>query len=116
MSKQDKAEQVKEDSEPKMEELEIGGAVYTTRLTSKFKNRTQWTPPDRRKVLAVIPGNIQKLMVAEGDEVAEGDSMMILEAMKMRNEIKAPFAAIIKKVNVKEGDQVSKSFLLLEFE
>ncbi len=116
MSKQDKAEQVKEDSDPKMEELEIGGAVYTTRLTSKFKNRTQWTPPDRRKVLAVIPGNIQKLMVAEGDEVASGDSMMILEAMKMRNEIKASHQGVIKTIYVKVGDQVSKSFLLLEFE
>jgi biotin carboxyl carrier protein len=116
MSKQDKAEQVKEDSEPKMEELEIGGAVYTTRLTSKFKNRTQWTPPNRRKVLAVIPGNIQKLMVAEGDEVEAGDSMMILEAMKMRNEIKASHQGVIKTINVKVGDQVSKSFLLLEFE
>jgi biotin carboxyl carrier protein len=116
MSKQDKAVQVKEDSEPKMEELEIGGAVYTTRLTTKFKNRIQWTPPDRRKVLAVIPGNIQKLMVAEGDEVAAGDSMMILEAMKMRNEIKASHQGVIKAINVKVGDQVSKSFLLLEFE
>ena len=116
MSKQDKAEQIKEGPEPTMEELEIGGAVYSTRLTAKFKNRPQWTPPDRRKVLAVIPGNIQKLMVAEGDEVAAGDSMMILEAMKMRNEIKATHQGVIKTINVKEGDQVSKSFLLLEFE
>lgn len=116
MSKQDKAEQVKDGPEPTMEELEIGGALYSTQLTSKFKNRPQWTPPDRKKVLAVIPGNIQKLMVSEGDEVVAGDSMLILEAMKMRNEIKATHKAVIKNINVKEGDQVSKSFLLLEFE
>jgi len=116
MSKQDKAEQIKDGSEPVREELEIGGAVYSTRLTSKFKNRPQWIPPDRKKVLAVIPGNIQKLMVSEGDEVVAGESMMILEAMKMRNEIKATHQGVIKTINVKEGDQVSKSFLLLEFE
>ena len=89
MSKQDKTDQLNVVPEPPMEELEIGGAVYMTRLTSKFKNRKQWAPTDYRKVLAVIPGTIQKIMVSEGDEVSAGDSMLILEAMKMRNEIKA---------------------------
>ncbi len=99
-----------------MEELEIGGALYTTKLTAKFKNRPRWTQPDQNKVLAVIPGTIQKVMVSVGDEVTAGESMLILEAMKMRNEIKAPHNAIIKKINVKEGEHVSKSYLLVEFE
>lgn len=99
-----------------MEQLEIGGALYTTKLTAKFKNRPKWTAPDQNKVLAVIPGTIQKLMVSVGDEVVAGESMLILEAMKMRNEIKAPQNAIIKKINVKEGEHVSKSYLLVEFE
>lgn len=116
MSKQEKAKQEKAKPVPPLKELEIGGAIYSTRLTSKFKNRKFWELPDERKVLAVIPGTIQKLMVSEGEEVAIGDSMMILEAMKMRNEIKAPQNGIIKLVNVKEGDQVPKSHLLLEFQ
>ena len=99
-----------------MEELEIGGAIYSTRLTSKFKNRKTWELPDQRKVISVIPGTIQKVMVSEGDEVAVGDSMMILEAMKMRNEIKAPQNGVIKRVNVEEGEHVSKAYLLLEFQ
>jgi len=99
-----------------MEDLEIGGALYSTRLTAKFRNRTSWELPDNRKVIAVIPGTIQKLMVSVGDEVSAGDSMMILEAMKMRNEIKATQYGVVKKVNVKEGEQVSKAYLLLEFE
>jgi len=116
MSKQDKTDQSKLIAEAPMEELEIGGAIYTTRLTSKFKNRTRWTPPDQRKVLAVIPGSIQKLMVSVGDEVAAGDSMLILEAMKMRNEIKAMQAGVIKMINISVGEQVPKAHLLLEFE
>ena len=116
MSKQDNADQSKLIAEAPMEELEIGGAIYTTRLTSKFKGRPMWTPPDPRKVLAVIPGTIQNLMVSVGDEVAAGDSMLILEAMKMRNEIKAMQAGVIKMINVSEGEQVAKSYLLLEFE
>ena len=115
MSKQDESLQSKGILKSSMEELEIGGALYTTRLTSKFKNRTAWEHPDDRKVVAVIPGLIQKLMVSEGEEVAAGDSMMILEAMKMRNEIKATKRGVIKKIYVREGEQVPKSHLLLEF-
>jgi len=70
----------KKDEIVQMEELEIGGALYPTRLTSKFRNRKEWVRPDERKVIAVIPGTIQKLMVSAGDEVAAGDSMLILEA------------------------------------
>ena len=116
MSKQDKTDRTKVIPGSPLEELEIGGAIYTTRLTSKFQNRPMWTPPDPRKVLAVIPGTIQDLMVSVGDEVAVGDSMLILEAMKMRNEIKAMQAGVVKMINISEGEQVPKAHLLLEFE
>lgn len=99
-----------------MEELEIGGAIYSTRLTSKFKNRKSWELPNERKIFSVIPGTIQKVMVSDGEKVAIGDSMMILEAMKMRNEVKATHNGIVKRVNVKEGEHVSKAYLLLEFQ
>lgn len=116
MRKQEKTDQRKVVPGPPLEELEIGGAIYTTRLTSKFKNRPRWIPPDQRQVLAVIPGTIQRLMVSAGDEVAAGESMLILEAMKMRNEIKAMHPGVIKRVNVTVGEQVPKSYLLVEFE
>ena len=98
-----------------MEELEIGNALYQTRLTSKFVNRKSWERPDERKVVAVIPGTIQKIMVREGDEVAAGAPLMILEAMKMRNEVRAVIQGVLKKIHVKEGDQVPRGYLLLEF-
>jgi len=98
-----------------MEELEIGSVIYQTRLTAKFTNRKSWKRPEERKVVAVIPGTIQRLMVAEGDEVAEGSPLMILEAMKMLNEVRAPVQGVIKKIYIKEGEQVSKDLLLLEF-
>ena len=98
-----------------MEQLEIGNAVYQTRLTPKFRNRLNWQRPDERKVDAIIPGTIQSIMVREGDEVSQGTPMMILEAMKMRNEILSPLQGVIKKIYVSEGDMVPKAFLLLEF-
>jgi len=98
-----------------MEELEIGNVVYQTRLTSKFKNRKPWERPDERILLAVIPGTIQKIMVAEEDEVALGEPLLILEAMKMKNEILAPLQGVIKKINVSVGEQVPKNHFLVEF-
>jgi biotin carboxyl carrier protein len=48
--------------------------------------------------------------------VERNDKLLILEAMKMKNIIYAPFDAKIKKVYVKEGEMVPKSALLIEFE
>ena len=96
-----------------MEQLEIGGVNYLTTLTGKFRNRVNWQRPDVRKVDAVIPGNIQCIIVKEGDELAQGTPLLILEAMKMRNVIVAPIQGVVKKIYVSEGDQVSKAHLLV---
>jgi biotin carboxyl carrier protein len=50
----------------------------------------------------------------KGDEVKEGDIIMYLEAMKMKNIIKAPFDGVIKKIYVEEGKIVAKNELLVE--
>jgi biotin carboxyl carrier protein len=100
--------------EPTLESLEIGNAVYTTRLTSKFRNRIPWERPDERIVKAVIPGTIQRIMVKEGDQVSAGQALLILEAMKMRNEVLAPLEGVIRAIHVTEGEQVPKSHVLVE--
>jgi biotin carboxyl carrier protein len=115
MSKQGKTGNSSRKIESPLEELEIGSAVYLTRLTSKFVHRPRWRRPDQRKIHAVIPGTVQKLLVGEGDQVEAGAPLLILEAMKMRNEIRAPEGGIIKKIHVREGEQVPKAHLLLEF-
>ena len=99
-----------------MEKLVIGGATYTTRLTNKFKNRKAWSRPDERKLNAVIPGAIKKIMVKEGATVTQATPLLILEAMKMENLVLSQMDGVIRKIYVSEGDQVSKSQLLLEFE
>ena len=100
--------------EVQMEELVIGGAPYQTLLTRKFKNRTSWVRPDLNKVVAVIPGTIQKILVKKGAEVDHGTPLLILEAMKMRNEVVSPVQGHVKRIHVTEGEQVAKSQLLIE--
>ena len=65
---------------------------------------------------AGMPGKIVKVMVKEGDTVDEGSPLLIMEAMKMENEMKAPTAAKIKKVLVKAGDNVEAGSNMILFE
>jgi len=65
-------------------------------------------------VTAPMPGKIVELLVEESSSVKEGDSILILEAMKMQNEIITQVAGKIKKINVKAGDTVTKDDVLLE--
>lgn len=65
---------------------------------------------------APMPGLILEISVKEGQEVNEGDQLLILEAMKMENIITSPRNGIIKSVAIKKGDAVDKKNLLIEFE
>ena len=59
-------------------------------------------------ISAPIPGLITKVKVNEGDKIKQSDGVLILEAMKMENEIKSESEGIIKKILVKEGMTVEK--------
>jgi biotin carboxyl carrier protein len=61
-----------------------------------------------------MPGRIARMLVNEGELIEAGQGVLILEAMKMENEIKAPSTGIVKSVLVKEGDAVEKNALLIE--
>ncbi len=116
MSKKEKSSKKSPSGEPSLEALEIGGALYKTRLTKKFRNRENWKKPDERKVVSVIPGTIQRIMVQKGDVVSAGTPLLILEAMKMRNEVLAPVDGTITGIHVSEGEMVPKSHLLVELD
>lgn len=63
-----------------------------------------------------MPGKIVKVMVSDGEEVSEGTPLLIMEAMKMENEMKAAQDGKIKKVLVKAGDNVEAGASLIQFE
>ncbi len=57
-------------------------------------------------LIAQFPGKVRKILVAEGEQVAEGTPLVLLEAMKMEFSVKAPFAGKIEKILVREGQQL----------
>ena len=65
---------------------------------------------------ASIPGNIYKILVAEGETVKENQNLMIIEAMKMETTITAKMDGVIGKILVKEATQVKSGQLLIEFQ
>lgn len=65
---------------------------------------------------APMPGKVFKVLVAAGDKVQTGQTIMILEAMKMEHAIKAPKEGIVKKLFFKEGDLVQGGKPLAELE
>jgi oxaloacetate decarboxylase alpha subunit len=64
-------------------------------------------------VPAPLAGNIFKVLVTPGQQVSEGDTVLILEAMKMETEISAPKSGVVADVNVGEGDSVAVGDVLL---
>lgn len=67
-------------------------------------------------IKAPMPGLILEINVSVGQEVKEGDNLLILEAMKMENSFASPRDGVIKSIAVAKGDAVDKGQLLIEFE
>ena len=70
----------------------------------------------RRDVKAPMPGRVVRVLVEVGDEVAAGQGLMVVEAMKMQNEMPSPKAGRVAAVNVAAGDAVTSGQLLAAIE
>ena len=68
------------------------------------------------ELLTKMPGKVVKITVSEGDRVEQGQQLLILEAMKMENEIKSNMDGVIKSIHVKEGDALQSGVLMIEIE
>jgi len=104
-------------SEPrKLTKLVVDDTVYVTTTTPKFARRKPYVPVDPRLVTAFIPGVVQTIHVTAGQAVRWGDRLLVLEAMKMKNDITSPRAGLVKAIHVEAGAMVTKGQLLIEFE
>jgi len=89
-------------------EVKAGGDISSIQVAGQASSAPQAAPiGDAEDVGAPLAGNIWKVLVSPNQQVNEGDTLLILEAMKMETEIKAARAGTVVAVNVKDGDQVS---------
>ena len=104
------------DEKQPLRTLTIGDFAYQTQLTRKFETRRRYVAVDPRKIVCVIPGVILKIHVREGEVVQPGDRLLVLEAMKMQNDVLCPLEGKVKAIHVQEKQMVSKGAVLLELE
>jgi glutaconyl-CoA/methylmalonyl-CoA decarboxylase subunit gamma len=112
--------------------VEVNGSEYEVKLHQEVKAtktpkliRSQPPPTPQKsfapaaglkKITAPLPGVIHKILAKEGDTVKLGDTLLILEAMKMENNILAEKPGVIKLIKIREGDSVMQGDLLMEIE
>lgn len=68
------------------------------------------------ELITDMPGKVVKILTKEGEEVKQGETLLILEAMKMENEIKAGLDGTVKTINVTEGQNLDSGHLMIEIE
>jgi acetyl/propionyl-CoA carboxylase alpha subunit len=116
-----RAEVVKTDPVAKIFTIKINGNRYDVAVKDRFDllletlGMSNTAAGTINSIKAPMPGLIVELKVNPGDKVATGDPLLILEAMKMENILKASGPATVKTVNVKKGDSVEKGHVLIEF-
>lgn len=102
--------------------LRVNGEKFVVRVADPYDqlvNQMGLTAVVHHKinqVKAPMPGLVLEILVEPGQEVLQGDSLIILEAMKMENIIKSPGEGKIKRIAVEKGKPVEKGAILIELE
>lgn len=97
-------------------EFVVDETIYVTKLNKKFVSRKKFNGFEEGKVTAFIPGVIRDIHVKTGQSVKQGETLLILEAMKMKNCLKSTMDGKVKSILVQTGSAVSKNQLLIELE
>lgn len=102
------------ESQPVFKKVETPTAAATQQPQTEKKKKTPVV--DSGAVKSPLPGMILEVHVAEGDQVKAGQALLILEAMKMENQIQAPHDGTVKKMYFRNGDTVAEGEVLCEID
>jgi glutaconyl-CoA/methylmalonyl-CoA decarboxylase subunit gamma len=78
--------------------------------------RREASAPGEGVVVAPMPGMVLSLKVREGEKVQAGQTLLLMEAMKMENAIAAPFAGTVTRVHVRDGDSIGEGDRLIDLD
>lgn len=110
------------DYDKKSFKIKVNGSVHELNVQDKFDlllesmGMSNLTETKISELKAPMPGLVLDIKVAAGEEIAKGDPLLVLEAMKMENIIKSPTDGIVKDIKVDRSTAVEKNEILIEFE
>jgi len=116
-----KVEIVECDADTKEIVVKVNGKKTTVKLRDRYDELLASMGLDTKankkqgQIKAPMPGMVLKLLAQEGQQILKGDSLLLLEAMKMENIIKSPVDGLIKKIYIAEKDKVEKNQVMIEF-
>jgi biotin carboxyl carrier protein len=90
--------------------------IATTDRRRRFLAGRESRTSGEQRVLAPMPGRVVRLLVMPGDEVTAGQGLVVVEAMKMENELTSPKAGRVKAIDVGEGASIESGRLLVVIE
>jgi biotin carboxyl carrier protein len=92
----------------------VGGHVFVVNIIDRKHRRpaAEHVMEGRQNLVAPMPGKVVRLLVAAGDEVEAGQGVVVVEAMKMQNEIKSPKTGRVVEIRVVEGATVNANQVL----
>ncbi len=105
-----------EENKPNYQTFVVTSAPYLTLLTKKYERRKKWQSLDPNEIRSFIPGTILDVYVQPGQEVREGEPLLLLDAMKMHTKVEMPVDGKIKEVFIKKGDRVPKDLVMIVIE
>lgn len=109
------------DKQSKRYMIEIGKKIYEVKLENELDQLIATMGLQGKRSLQVtdikspMPGLVLKVLKQNSDEVKAGETILVLEAMKMENAIKSPIDCTIKSIDVEEGQSVDKGMVLIRF-
>ena len=96
-----------------MHKLLIDDTEYETEIPENGLGSRYKGMPNPREVRAIIPGTVIEVKVRKGQQISEGQVVLILEAMKMYKEVEAEASGKIEEISVSPGDRVEKGLLMI---
>jgi biotin carboxyl carrier protein len=95
----------------------VNGRNFKIERQSALKNlREEKGRPKKKDIKITMPGRVVQVLASEGDEVREGQPVVVLEAMKMQNEIKSPQSGRLTRIHFQAGDYVESGAVLFSVE
>jgi acetyl/propionyl-CoA carboxylase alpha subunit len=119
-SKSYTAELIETDESAKLLTVRVNGNTYRIAIEDKYDallhqlGMDKLLTPKVNDLKAPMPGMVLDVLVTEGQVIKKGDNLVVLEAMKMENNLKAQHDAKVKKVKVSKGTRVEKNEVLIE--